>query len=160
MITSSKWDLRFLKLAQHVAQWSKDPSTKVGAVIVGGRYRITSLGFNGFPQDMPDAVSKYLDRQEKYSRIIHAEINALLFAGQSVEGHTVYTWPMFCCDRCTVQLIQAGIYRFVAPYPTKRQLDRWGESIERAKGYVLDCHRVFQEYDMSDRDEYQFGPVS
>jgi hypothetical protein len=27
------WDARFIELARHVAEWSKDRSTKVGAVI-------------------------------------------------------------------------------------------------------------------------------
>ena len=30
----NKWHNRFMELAEHVAQWSRDPSTKVGAVIV------------------------------------------------------------------------------------------------------------------------------
>lgn len=29
-----KWDQRFLELAKVVSTWSKDPSTKTGAVIV------------------------------------------------------------------------------------------------------------------------------
>ena len=31
-----KWDIRYLKLSQEVAQWPKDPSTKVGCVIIRG----------------------------------------------------------------------------------------------------------------------------
>tara|TARA_R110000787_G_scaffold186397_1_gene297914 strand:- start:2897 stop:3064 length:168 start_codon:yes stop_codon:yes gene_type:complete len=45
---SAKWDQRFMELAAFIAQWSKDPSTKVGAVIVDPRNkRIVSTGFNG-----------------------------------------------------------------------------------------------------------------
>ena len=29
-----KWHMRFLEMAELVGSWSKDPSTKVGAVIV------------------------------------------------------------------------------------------------------------------------------
>jgi dCMP deaminase len=43
------WDLRFLTLAKTVSTWSKDPSTKVGAVIVDKNRRVVSLGYNGFP---------------------------------------------------------------------------------------------------------------
>jgi len=43
-----KWALRFLGLASYISKWSKDPSTKVGAVIAQGN-RIVSLGYNGFP---------------------------------------------------------------------------------------------------------------
>ena len=48
-----KWDRRFLGLAAHVAEWSKDPSTQVGAVVANGK-KVVSLGFNGFPQGMSD----------------------------------------------------------------------------------------------------------
>ena len=47
---SAKWDIRFLKLATHISDWSKDPSTKVGCVVVGPDREIRSTGFNGFPE--------------------------------------------------------------------------------------------------------------
>lgn len=31
---NEKWNRRFVELAKNVSTWSKDPSTKVGAVIV------------------------------------------------------------------------------------------------------------------------------
>ena len=40
------WNLRFMQLADHIAQWSKDRSTKVGAVIVMDKNPI-SMGYNG-----------------------------------------------------------------------------------------------------------------
>ena len=43
-----KWDKRFLELSRHVSNWSKDPSTKVGAIITDG-IKIVSMGFNGLP---------------------------------------------------------------------------------------------------------------
>ncbi len=46
---SAKWDGRFLNLAKHISEWSKDPSTKVGCVVVGIDREIRSTGFNGFP---------------------------------------------------------------------------------------------------------------
>ena len=98
------WDKRFLALAQYVSTWSKDPSTKTGAVIVSGR-RVVSLGYNGFPQGMPDLPVLYDDREEKYSRVVHCEINALLFAERTVRGCTLYTWPFLSCDRCFVQMV-------------------------------------------------------
>ena len=39
-----KWDLRFLELAKHISDWSKDPSTKVGCIIVGEDREIRSTG--------------------------------------------------------------------------------------------------------------------
>ena len=39
-----KWDRRFMDMATLVSMWSKDPSTKCGAVIVDPMNRIVSVG--------------------------------------------------------------------------------------------------------------------
>ena len=88
-----KWDQRFLELAELVSTWSKDPSTKVGAVIVDDS-RIVSIVYNGFAKGMPDVAEHYENRDEKYSRIVHAEINAIVLAGAHVKGMTLYTFPL------------------------------------------------------------------
>lgn len=118
----SDWDGRMMELAKTVAQWSKDPSTKVGCVITDEKHRIVSIGFNGFPRGIPDAGLH--DPDYKYARVVHAELNALLFARGSVEGCTMYVWPMPPCSRCAGPIIQAGILRVVSPPPE----ERWKES--------------------------------
>lgn len=134
---SPKWDYRFLELARHVSTWSKDPSTQAGAVIVRPNRSICSVGFNGFPQKMDDLDEYYDNREEKYSRIIHAEMNALMFAtDQSLRGYTIYIYPFMPCDRCMVHLVQKGITRFVAPMASTEQLKRWGSAFERTKTYA------------------------
>ena len=98
----SKWDVRFLLLAQHISSWSKDPSTKVGCVVVGADREIRSTGFNGFPRGIDDSIERLEDREEKYPLICHAEENAIMHAarvGVSLKGCTAYvTWPP--CTRC------------------------------------------------------------
>lgn len=140
-----KWDTRFLALARLVASWSKDPSTKAGAAIVDANRRILSVGFNGFPQAMPDHDDRYANRDEKYSRIVHCEVNALIFAGRLPAGTTLYTWPFMSCDRCVVQMLQAGVRRFVAPVATTAQLERWGKAFERTRQYITECGAVLVE---------------
>jgi dCMP deaminase len=134
-----KWDGRFLSLAQLVSTWSKDPSTKVGAVIVRPDRTVASLGFNGFPQSMDDNLVFYTDREKKYSRIVHGEINALIFAHESVKGYILYTYPFIPCDRCVVQIIQAGIIRIVAPQATAEQLTRWKDSFDKTRSYCKEA---------------------
>lgn len=141
-----EWDIRFLDLAKLISTWSKDPSTKCGAVITAGK-RIISTGFNGFPQGMPDDAELYRNREEKLSRIVHCEMNALLFARESVSGATLYTYPFISCDRCFVHMVQAGITRFVAPKPTEDQLTRWGDAFERVRDYAQECDVVLIELD-------------
>ena len=120
-----KWDIRFLKLAKHVAEWSKDPSTQVGAVIAKDK-RVISMGFNGFPRGVDDSEVRLNTRGLKYDLIIHAEINALSFAYVDVGGATLYTYPMQPCVRCATQVIQSGIKRVVTIVPSTELNERWG----------------------------------
>jgi dCMP deaminase len=140
-----KWDNRFLELARLVSTWSKDPSTKAGAVIVRSDRTIVSVGFNGFPKNMPDKEEWYANREEKYSRVVHCEVNAMIHAFEPLGGYTLYTWPFACCDRCVVQMLQAGISRFVFPVPTTDALSRWGPAFEKTKRYITECGAVYLE---------------
>lgn len=143
----NKWDLRFLELAKFISGWSKDPSTKVGAVIVRPNRSVCSVGFNGFPSTMIDSDELYLNRDEKYSRIIHGEINAIVFAAEKLNGYTLYTYPFIPCDRCFVQVTQHGIVHVVAPKPTEDQLTRWGPAFERVRKYAQETGVVLEEVD-------------
>ena len=82
------WDQRFLDLAEHIAQWSKDPRTKVGAVIVDEKKRVVSVGYNGFPRGVDDNPDRYEDRTAKLLFVAHAERNALDNAPLMDEGCT------------------------------------------------------------------------
>mgnify|MGYP000094052742 FL=1 len=99
---------RFLELAIHVAQWSKDPSTKVGCVIVNPNRVVVGMGFNGFPRGVEDTVERYENRPLKYRMVQHAEANAIFNATTSVQGCTAYVTHPPCCN-CGGALIQAGI---------------------------------------------------
>lgn len=114
---SSSWDIRLLQLASLVATWSKDPSTKVGAVVADANHRIISIGFNGFPRGVEDGEHLLMDRDEKLMRTIHAEENALLFTRVSIEGCTIYT-THFPCARCAAKIIQSGIAHVIIPQPS------------------------------------------
>ena len=115
-----KWDGRFMDLANFVAGWSKDPSTRVGAVIANANTkRVVSMGFNGFPAGVEDSEDRLETREIKYEMVVHAEANALLFAGPAAEGCTLYVTPLPPCARCAVLIIQAGINRVVCPTPDK-----------------------------------------
>ena len=111
-----KWDKYFLLIAEEAAQLSKDPSTKCGAVIVDSMKRILSTGFNGFPRHLDDDPKLYADREVKYRRVVHAEMNAVVFARRELLGCTLYTIPFLPCERCAPIIIQAGIRRIVAPW--------------------------------------------
>lgn len=143
----SKWDLRFMAMADLVASWSKDPSTKTGAVIVSPDRTDVIFGYNGFPSRMKDDPSLYANREFKYSRIVHCEMNAVLNAKRSVRGYTLYTAPFLSCDRCAVHMIAAGIVRVVAPKPTPDQATRWEEAFKKTRGYFREANIEVIEYD-------------
>lgn len=92
-----KWDRRFMELAALIASWSKDPSTKTGAVIVDPDRRIVGTGYNGFAKGVDDREDRYNDRDTKYKMVVHCERNAMLFAQRSLKGCTLYTWPFMSC---------------------------------------------------------------
>ena len=129
MESNKKWDQRFLGMAEHIAQWSRDPSTKVGAVVVRPNRTIVSLGFNGFPRGVDDAEERYNDRELKYKLVVHAEANALAAANEDLAGCTIYTFPFPPCSSCAGMIIQSGIQTVIAPEPTPEQIERWGESL-------------------------------
>ena len=104
---SSKWDNRFLALAEHISTWSKDPSSKVGAIIVDDNKIVVGMGYNGFPRGVWDKVTRYSDRETKYKFVVHAEVNACLQAGNSAKNATLYVSTLpFICNECAKVIVQ------------------------------------------------------
>jgi dCMP deaminase len=128
VIIPGKWDLRFIRLAQHIAEWSKDPSTKVGAVIVDQDKRVVSMGYNGFPRGVDDSPERYENREMKYPMICHSERNAVLFARQDLRGCILYT-TFFPCAPCAGIIIQAGIEQVVTLETPPERAERWAKEI-------------------------------
>lgn len=108
----STWRDRFLALAAHVARWSKDPSTKVGAVAVDASRRVLETGYNGLPRGVEDLPER-MERPAKYFWTAHAEANLVAHAARArLEGTTVYVTHL-CCNECTKLLINAGVAKIV-----------------------------------------------
>ena len=146
---SLKWDVRFVKLAMHIANWSKDPSTKVGCVVVREDREIRSTGFNGFPRGIEDDEERLLDREKKYPLICHAEENAIMHAariGISLKGSTAYvTWPP--CSRCARSLIQSGIKEII--YPTPGEIpERWQEDFDISNAMISEAGVIVRTIDL------------
>lgn len=127
-----KWAKRFLELARHISSWSKDPSTKVGCVVVGPDKEIRSTGFNGFPRGVKDDERLH-ERELKYPIICHAEENSIMHAariGISLKGCVAFVTHPPCC-RCARSLIQAGINEVVFYNVDLR--DNWSQDTSMAK---------------------------
>lgn len=133
-----KWDQRHLEHARLVSSYSKDPSTKVGAIIVGDHHCVLAIGYNGFPIGFPDKPEYYADRQLKYRYICHAERNALDLCKSDPTGATLYC-TMCPCSECAKSIIQRGIKRVVVFAPSQDQRVRWGESMDTAAFIFKEC---------------------
>lgn len=135
-----RWDAHFLRHASECACMSKDPSTKVGAVIVGPDRDIRATGFNGFPRGITDSPERLNDRDAKLAIVVHAEMNALLHAARhrgGVKGCTMYlTVPP--CTQCAAAIIQAGIAEVVTLPASESLASRWGVSLATARALLCE----------------------
>jgi dCMP deaminase len=128
---TSHWHSRFLELAAHIAQWSRDPSKKVGTVIVRPDKTIASLGFNGFARGVDDEPGRYADKALKNEMVVHAEMNAILHAREPLHGYSLYIWPYHPCSRCAAAIIQSGIKTI---YSFAGETENWKDTIDLAQG--------------------------
>lgn len=140
------WNRRFFDMVDLVASWSRDPSTKVGAVIVDEEHNVRSVGFNGFPRGVDDDVEeRWENREVKYKYAEHAERNAIYAAarhGCPVEHCTMYLGWYPCAD-CARAIIQAGIERVFIDgrkYSGTSDRDaRWAKDFEIANQMFLEA---------------------
>ena len=133
----NKWDVRFMNMAETVAEWSScfQQNRHVGAVVVKDK-RILTTGYNG----ASSGIESCAERGECLRRVrniasgtmqevcyaVHAEQNAIIQAaklGVSLEGATMYVTHQPCVI-CTRMIINSGIKRIVYlhPYPDEFSL--------------------------------------
>lgn len=141
----NKWDKRFVALAEHIAGWSKDPSTKVGAVLVGNDRRKVTFGYNGFPPGIADTPDRLSNRDTKLLYTQHAERNALDNALFDTDSATLYCTFFPCCD-CAKSIISKGILRVVAPIPSSEQEEKWGESFRTTRMMFVEAGVMVEMY--------------
>ena len=145
------WGDRYINLAKEISTWSKDPSTKVGAVVIGNNGEVLSQGYNGFPRSIKDTPQRLKDREKKYNLVVHAEMNAIYNAslnGVSLKGSTLYVYGLPICNECAKGVIQVGIDKVIATRPADYNKE-WDESIKDAKAlfkeaeveYIIDVEK-------------------
>jgi dCMP deaminase len=150
-----KWDKHFIDMCRLHAGLSKDPTTKVGAVIVTPDRQVVSAGFNGFPRGIKDD-DRLLDREVKLKLVVHAEMNAILAAanlGIRVRGCTMYVSALSgdiswggICSSCAKMFIQAGLTKIITHNISKTP-DRWKEEVEFAKSILIESGVEYEEID-------------
>ncbi len=122
----------FMRQVYLHANDSKDPRTKIGAVLTL-QDRVISTGFNGFPRKVKDLLSRYENRETKYKFICHAEANSVSTAarlGRATLDSVLYTQGI-PCQECCKTLIQAGVKKFVVhkQWPNLTYSEKWNDAI-------------------------------
>lgn len=152
-LNDPKWDRRYLSLAREIAQWSKDPSRKIGAVAVGEKGQVLAQGYNGFPRGIDDDPVRYDDRELKYKFVVHAEMNVIYNAtynGVSLNGATLYVTGLPVCSDCAKGIIQVGIRRVVMPI--QEVPEQWQQSFETTRRLFDEAKVEWQYFDEEDID--------
>lgn len=137
----TKWDDRWMNRAADYASWSKDPSSKIGAVAVDPIRKLELVGgYNGFPRNISDSIERYVHKETKYKLIVHAEMNVVANAayhGISLNGAHLYVYGLPVCSDCAKVLINTGITKVFMKYPSTIN-SKWTIS-------AIDTYAMFEE---------------
>ena len=126
--------LKYYTMAKFMAEtFSKDPSTKVGAILLySDTLQIISTGYNGFPRGISDTEERW-EWPTKYDYVVHAEANALYNAcrnGANTKG-AIAVVTKFPCSKCSLALAQSGIRSIATPSPNLES-SKWGSDFAKS----------------------------
>lgn len=139
MLTMSKYDSMFLKIAKIYSENSYSKKKKVGAIVVKDN-TIISDGYNGTPVGYRNECEDNSGNTHWY--VLHAEANAILKLSKSTQtcdGATLYL-TMSPCKECTKLIIQSGIKRVVY---TEKYRDTSG--IDFLGNFNIACQEIKDE---------------
>jgi dCMP deaminase len=115
MMPRPNWDDYFMRQTYLAATRATCPRRHVGAVIVDMEHRVVATGYNGAPPGVAscDDVGECQIVDGHCIRTLHAESNALDYAGTRLARNcTLYATITPCWD-CAKRIIGAGIVRVV-----------------------------------------------
>jgi len=97
------------------ANYSPDPSTKNGAVLLDRRHQVIAATYNRFPGGIKNNSERWEDRKIKYGLVVHAEEGTILSAaadGICTLGSTLVC-PFYACQECAKAIITGGVIKVV-----------------------------------------------
>lgn len=117
--TWNKFMTAIVKLAEAASELSKD-RTKIGAVVLSKSGIILGVGCNGYPPGYDDS-----DLDNKYDKVIHAEVNALINSRVSRgEPYKLVIFGLPPCKDCM---------KFIAAYGVKEVHFKINKNIKNLK---------------------------
>lgn len=112
VVINNDWNMKFLNLAKHIADWSKD-KTKVGCVITDSNNKVVSVGYNGLPGFIEDSDDILLNKSLKQKMIKHAEHNALEIANNVYKSFSapfkLYCTHISCLPCCAATVFSKNV---------------------------------------------------
>lgn len=134
---------KYMKLTQNIATiFSKDPSTKVGALFLSNKsHRVLSMGYNGMPRGFDETITSRWCRPIKYMYVEHAERNAIYNAcrsGVPLEDSTAFV-TLFPCTDCIRAMIQSGVKMIVTLEITDDVSEQWRENFKYSMEIANEC---------------------
>jgi dCMP deaminase len=145
------------RIARDAAACSLDPSMKCGALVIDadGNLVFDSVACNAFPRGIADDA-RWHNRAAKYDTVIHAEVNAIIAAGQRAKGGTLYCWPGSPCRECAKLVIESGIERVVSPNSSSK---RWADRVKAGYDLLREAGVQVDFVDIGDAPEQGRGPI-
>lgn len=144
---SNEKAMKFMEVAKSIAeQFSKDTSTKVGALVTTMDGSPLSWGYNGMPRGVNDDVPERMERPEKYLWMEHAERNAIFNAcrsGTSLLGSRIFVTGLVPCMDCARGIIQSGIkeiYLEKSAFDNREQAYVWAEGFPKTMGMLAEAN--------------------
>lgn len=126
-----------LRYAYQLAQGSPDPSTKIGAFVIGNEFRVVGEGCNEFPKGLK-VIPEMLERPMKYDYISHAEVNAIFAATRAGEAPLLMVCNWAACMECARAIVQSGIRVLVRhKQASDRSPERWLKSLAVADDLMI-----------------------
>ena len=145
----SKWQNRHLLDAKKEASQSKDPSTRVGSVVVRPDNTVAGKGYNGLAHGVNDEHMQ--DREFKYGAVIHAESNSMdSVRDPTLTDYTLFVWGLCSCGPCTARAINRGIRHIVCVQEKERP--DWEASFNNARIQAIESGITLEVFKLDEID--------
>lgn len=128
--------LKYLELARYLGDdFSKDPDSKVGAVILNEKtFSPIAFGYNGMPRGLNDTNENRLKLEEKGFWFEDAEKNAIFNSVRPFFKDSTAFASFIPCMHCARALVSVGVKEVITREPdlTLSKDQRWKDSFDRS----------------------------
>ena len=149
------WDETHLRSVYNLARMSRDPRTKVAAIIVDRNNLPISHGYNGFARGFTDTDVRWA-RPQKYEYVVHDAVNAILNAARPCDDAIMYSQGLPCancaktiCNSPFVKIREIVLHKQWRSYEvtSSSRTETWGEKFKYASEMFHELGIKIRYYD-------------